>query len=113
MTVSIEETTLLDDKILAYETEFGARKTKAGIFLKDDEMTVAGARPRWAKVLAVGPKVTDIRAGQYILVEHARWTRGFLMLKDNKKITARMIDNACILLVSDEPTDEYQLSEKI
>lgn len=113
MTLSIEEVKILGDKILVYETEFGARKTSGGITLLDDDMKLHGARPRWAKVLAVGPKVENIKVGQYILQAHGSWTRGFKMLKGEQNIVARMIDPKDSLMIADEPTTEYSQSEKI
>lgn len=39
----------------------------------------SGSKPRWAKVLAVGPAVEnpDIKPGAEILVDPLRWTEGF------------------------------------
>jgi len=113
MTVAIEDLKLLSDKVLVKAMEFGSRKTTGGIFLKDDEMTVIGARPRMCRVLAVGPKITDIKVGQYLVVEHARWTRGWEMTESGEKIIVRMIDNKDVLLVSDLPSEEYTSSEKL
>jgi co-chaperonin GroES (HSP10) len=113
MTTSIEDVKILGDKILVFETEFGGRKTAGGIMLRDDDMKLEGARPRWAKVLAVGPKVENVKVGQYILQAHGSWTRGFSMLKNNEKVVARMIDSKDTLMIADEPTLEYNQSEKI
>jgi co-chaperonin GroES (HSP10) len=113
MTLAIENLKLLSDKILVKNMEFGSRKTASGIIQLDDEMTVAGARPRMCQVLAVGPDVLDVNPGQYITVDHGRWTRGWEMLENNEKIIVRMIDNNDILFVTDEPSEEYKLSEKL
>jgi hypothetical protein len=113
MPTNINDLKLMGDKILVKKMEFGLGKSSGGIIRPDDEMTVQGARPRWCQVLAVGPEVNDVRPGQYVLMEHGRWTRGFDMLEDNQKITVRMVDNKDMLLVSDEPTFEYNQSEKI
>lgn len=113
MTTNIEDVKLLGDKILVKAMEFGVSKTAGGIIRPDDEMTVQGARPRWCQVLAVGPKVNNIKAGQYLVVEHGRWTRGFDMFENNKTIKVRMVDNNDIILVSDQPSQEYEQSEKI
>lgn len=113
MTVAIEDVKILGDTVLVYDMEFGAKKSLGGIIIRDDDMTVAGAHPRWSRVLAVGPEFTDVKVGQYILQPHGEWTRGFSMLKDGKKVTVRMIRNTEILLVADEPTQEYQLAEKL
>jgi hypothetical protein len=112
MTLAIENVRIRKDTILVYDMEFGGRKTASGIILRDDDMKVEGARPRWSQVLAVGPDVTDVKVGQYILMPHGEWTRGFDMLKNDKKILARMIRNTEILLVADEPTIEFQQAER-
>lgn len=31
-------------------------------------------KPRWAKALTIGPKVRDVKEGQYILIENLQWT---------------------------------------
>jgi hypothetical protein len=113
MTVNIEDLKILGNKILVKNMEFGVSKTAGGIIKLDDDMKLHGARPRWAQVLAVGPEITDVKVGQYIALAHGAWTRGFSMLENNNKVTARMIDNKEILLVADEPTQEYSQSEKL
>jgi hypothetical protein len=99
--------------ILAYQMEFGERFTNGGILMPDDNMEIAGIRPRWSRVLAVGPEVTDIRPGQYILTEHSRWTRGFSLKMGDENIIARMIENKSILLVADKPTKEFLQAKKL
>lgn len=92
------------DHILVEEMNFGERKTRTGIILPGDNGDLRGIRPRWGKVYAVGHEQADIKAGQYILVAHGRWTRGVDVTDtDGKTITVRRVDNNDVLLVSDEP----------
>jgi co-chaperonin GroES (HSP10) len=96
--------------ILVTDMEFGERKTQAGIILPGDDKEERGIRPRWCRVLAVGPKNQDVKAGEYILVAHGRWTRGLDMTDPdtNESITIRLVDPKDVLLSSDEmPSDEY------
>ena len=97
------------DHILVEEMEFKERKTRAGIILLDDDATSAGIRPRWAKVNALGPEADeDIKVGNWVLVNHGRWTRGVQVedVTGNVK-TIRRVDENDILLVTDEqPMDE-------
>ena len=113
MTKAIENVRIRKNIILVYDMEFGSRKTAGGIHLRNDDMQLEGARTRWSRVLAIGPDVSEVKVNQYILMPHGEWTRGFSMLKNNEKITARMIRNSEILLVSDEPSEEYKLAEKL
>lgn len=113
MITNINDLRLLGNKILVKKMEFGLSKTSGGIIRPDDEMTLQGARPRWCEVLSVGPEVNNVKPGQYVLMEHGRWTRGFDMIDSEQKVTVRMVDNNDMLLVADEPSQEYLQSEKI
>lgn len=96
--------------ILVTDMEFGERKTQAGIILPGDDREERGIRPRWCKIIAVGPANKDVNAGEYILVAHGRWTRGLDMTDPDtgESITVRLVDPKDVLLASDElPTDDY------
>jgi co-chaperonin GroES (HSP10) len=73
------------------------KQTRSGIFINDKDGSTDAIRARWFKVLAVGPKVDDINDGQYVFVDHGRWTRGIDI--DDTKVYR--LDNKDILLVSD------------
>jgi len=64
----------LPGKVLVSEIENGERKI-GSIVLTNDNGKGEGIRTRWAKVYAVGEGVTEIVAGEWILVEHGRWSR--------------------------------------
>ena len=68
--------TPLKNKVFVRDLEHGARKSQGGIFILDDNMKDTGIRSRWAQVYAVGPDVTDIKVGEWILIDHGRWTFG-------------------------------------
>ena len=97
----------LRDNIFVSDMEFGMEKTKTGIILHSDDGKSTGVHPRWGKVWAVGPEQTTVSIGEWVLVEHGRWTRGFEYENDDGSVTEfRMIDSDAILLVSDEsPSD--------
>jgi co-chaperonin GroES (HSP10) len=94
--------------IMVVDMDFGERKTKAGIIIQDDDRQALGIRPRWAKVHAVGPEQTDVTPGEWILVDHGRWTRGLDMYdSEGKSVTIRMVDPKDIFMACDEkPADE-------
>lgn len=97
----------IGDTILVSEMNFEFRVTSAGIILPSDDAKNSGIRPRWGKVYAVGPKQADIKPGQWILVDHGRWTRGIDITIDGTRHTIRKVDNKDILLVTDEqPVDD-------
>ncbi len=96
----------IGDKILIKDMVFSDRVTKGGIVIPGDDKKSAGIRPRWAEVFAVGPDQHDVKVGEWILVEHGRWTRGMDFEIDTVKMTIRMIDNDDIILVSSDPQSD-------
>lgn len=98
----------IKDQILVTDMNFDNRVTSAGIILRSDDGKQEGIRPRWAKVYAIGPLQKDVNVGQYVLIEHGRWTRGNKVLINGEQITIRKIDNNALMLVSDDaPIDDY------
>lgn len=95
--------TPLNSRILVKGMEFHERLTRGGILLPGDDKTTAGIRPRWAEVVAVGPDQCDVEVGEYVLVEHGRWTRGIQISVAEEDMVLRMIDENSILLVSTVP----------
>jgi co-chaperonin GroES (HSP10) len=96
------------DSILVADMNFDTRVTAAGIILNSDDGKTEGIRPRWGRVYAIGPEQTEIKLGEWVLVEHGRWTRGFEVANDDGSITIiRKIDNDCILAMADEQPSEF------
>lgn len=62
-------------KVLVTNLDRGEQRSEAGIILRDDDGTTRGIHSRWAKVYSVGEDITDIQEGEWILVEHGRWSR--------------------------------------
>jgi len=97
----------LADKVLVSDMNFDGQKTFSGIIIPSDNGKVHGIHPRWAKVFAVGPEQKDIKTGEWILVEHGRWTRGIeYELENGEILELRMVDNAAILMSADEPPSD-------
>jgi len=72
----------LKSKVLVTDLERGSRMIN-GIILPDDNGKTEGIRPRWGKVYSVGEDITDIRPGQWILIENGRWTRMLKVKEDD------------------------------
>jgi hypothetical protein len=64
----------LKNHVFVTDLDRGPHLTAGGIFLPDDNFTEQGVHPRWGRVCYVGPEVDDLRPGEWIYVEHARWT---------------------------------------
>jgi hypothetical protein len=102
----IKSLSVIKDHILVTEMAFNERKLSSGIVLLNDDGKTSGIRPRWAQVYAVGPEQTEIQVGQWIFVEHGRWSRGIEVEVDHKQLTLRRVDPKSIIFVSDEEPDE-------
>lgn len=95
------------DNVLVTEMNFADRVTSGGIFIPSDNGKNHGIRPRWGKIFAVGPEQQDVTVGQWICVEHGRWTRAVRIELPDGEQFIRRIDPKDILLVSDtEPMDD-------
>ena len=91
------------DNILVTDMNFDARISAGGIVLPSDDGKSEGVRHRWGRVWAIGPQQTDVKVGEWILLEHGRWTRGIKVLdEDGSEIVIRRADVNAILMVSDE-----------
>ena len=96
------------DSILVADMNFDTRVTAAGIILNSDDGKTEGIRPRWGRVYAIGPEQTEVKTGEWVLIEHGRWTRGIEVENEDGSITViRKIDNDCILALSDEEPSEF------
>lgn len=95
----------INDHVLVTEMSFGMRTLSSGIVMLGDDGKTDGIRPRWAQVHSVGPDQTTVKVGDWILVEHGRWTRGMDLEIDGERITLRRVDPDAIMLVSDEPPE--------
>lgn len=104
----------IKDHIIVTDMDFGSRKLSSGILLLNDDGKTTGIRPRWAQVYRVGPTQTDVKEGQWIFVEHGRWTRGLTVVIDGTELTVRRVDPTAIIGVQDtEPTEDDTISTAV
>lgn len=100
--------TPIRDNVLISDMEFDSRTTKNGIFLLNDDGKSEGIRPRWGRVWAIGEEQKEVKVGDWVLVEHGRWTRGIKVeLPDGSETVIRRIDNNCVMAVADERPSEF------
>ena len=91
----------LRDGILVRNMDFGERKTASGLIVLSDDGKVGGIHPRWGEVIAVGNEQLDVQIGQYVMVAHGRWSRGFELNGE----TVRTVDPKDVLGIQDEEPD--------
>lgn len=92
----------LHNSIIVTDMSFEGRQLSSGIVLLGDDGKTDGIRPRWARVYAIGPEQRDVRVGQWVLVEHGRWSRGLKIIRHGAEITIRRADPEAIIFVSDD-----------
>jgi co-chaperonin GroES (HSP10) len=102
----------LKDKVILSDMNFGESKTATGIIVQSTNAKREGVVPRWGKVYAVGPDQKDVAVGQWVLMEHGRWSRTIEYENADGSITElRLADLNGMMMVSDEdPGDEIMVS---
>lgn len=91
------------DRVLAEMTDgFGFGSTAGGVITPPETSDAMAyqPRPRWFKAVYAGPEQNDVEPGQWILVAHGRWSRGFDVEGHDGKL--HFIDNDEILGVQDD-----------
>ena len=101
----------LKDKVIIYNMNFGEEVTSTGIVLQSDNGKGTGVHPRWAQIWAIGPEQTDVKVGEWVLMEHARWTRAIKYEDANgNEFDIFMADTKGMMLVADERPNDVMRS---
>lgn len=102
------------DHVLVSDMEFGMQKTSSGILIHSDDGKSAGIKPRWGRVWAVGPEQKDVQVGEWICIEHGRWTRTIEVEQDDGSILElRRVENSAIMMSSDNRPDDVDIRKSI
>jgi co-chaperonin GroES (HSP10) len=95
------------DNVLITDMDFGEQTTAGGLVLLSDDGKSEGVKSRWGRVWAIGPEQKDVSVGEWILLEHGRWTRGVTVVEqDGTEIVIRRADIKAILMVTDEKPNQ-------
>lgn len=102
------------NRVLVSDMHFGEQTTSSGLIIRSDDGTTRGIYPRWAKVYDKGPdNKDDYKIGDWILVEHGRWTRGFTIKNDRDGLVElRMVEAESILMYSEEKPSGLQIGNE-
>ena len=101
------------DRVLVSDMYFGEQKTKSGLIIANDDGKTRGIYPRWGRVHAKGPDNNEsYEVGDWVLIEHGRWTRSFNVDEGEGAKELRMIDEECILGYSKEKPNDVQFGEE-
>ena len=91
----------LREKVIGtLEDGFGLKRLSSGLIINEKDGDEKNIRARWFKVTHVGPEQRYLKLGDWVLVAHGRWSRGFTI--DNEDKTKYYhLDTEEILMVSD------------
>lgn len=96
----------LPNDVLVINMEKGEKITKGGLIVLDDNGQNRGIRSRWCQVYKIGSKaaeIVDYKEGQWIFVEHGRWTFGFnIETPEGEDLYVQKVELKSVLAVSDE-----------
>jgi co-chaperonin GroES (HSP10) len=97
----------IHDNVLITDMNFEEQVSTGGIIVKSDNGKTEGIKPRWGRVFKIGPEQTDVKVGDWVLIEHGRWTRGVQLEDDiGKVVTIRRVETKSIIAISDHlPSD--------
>jgi co-chaperonin GroES (HSP10) len=97
----------IKDHVIVEAMHFGEQTTKSGLILRDDNGTGRGIYPRWGCIYAKGPENNEeYNVGDWVLIEHGRWTRGLKMDDGDSERELRRVEPDSILAFSNEkPSD--------
>ena len=96
----------LANDVLVINMEKGEKVTKGGLIVIDDNGKDRGIRNRWCQVYKIGSKLAataEFSEGDWILVEHGRWTYGFdITTNEGETLYVQKVEVKSILAASDE-----------
>jgi co-chaperonin GroES (HSP10) len=103
----------IGNRVIVSDMYFGEQKTRSGLIISNDDGTTRGIYPRWGRVYAKGPDNKDeYSVGDWILIEHGRWTRGVKIDNGSGEIELRMVEAESVLAMSDQKPDGVQFGEE-
>lgn len=111
--ISKDQLKPLNEHVIVSDMEFSERISTGGIVLLNDNGKSSGIRPRWGRVYAVGPNQHDVCVGEWICVEHGRWTRGIEIEDETGRHTLRRVDPKDIMMTADELPNDMTFSDAV
>lgn len=103
----------LSQDILVCDMDMGEQVTAGGIVVGSDDGKAHGVKPRWARVYKVGDRCElDVKVGEWILIEHGRWTRK-IKIDDGESIKeVQKVEVASVLAVTDQRPNDFYIGQE-
>jgi co-chaperonin GroES (HSP10) len=103
----------LSKDILVIGMDMGEQVTSAGIVIASDDGKAHGVKPRWAQVYKVGSECgIDVKEGQWILIEHGRWTRKIKIDDGDSEKEFQKVEVKSIIAVANEKPKEVYIGQE-
>jgi co-chaperonin GroES (HSP10) len=103
----------IKDWVYVSDMDFGEMVTDSGIVIQSDNAKAHGVKPRWGKVYKVGPEQKDVHEGQWILIDHGRWTRVMHINDGTGELKIHRVDASGIIATSDEKPKDFYIGEEV
>lgn len=112
-TINAKNIRAVGNRVLVTDMYFGEQKTAGGLIITNDDGKTRGIYPRWGRVYAKGPSNKDeYNVGDWILVEHGRWTRKFPVEIDGETIELQKVEVKSIIGWQEEEPDTAYWGEE-
>ena len=103
----------LSKDLLVINMDMGEQTTAAGIVIASDNGKAHGVKPRWAEVYKVGEECKiDVKPGQWVLIEHGRWTRKIKIDDGNGEKEFQKVEVKSIMAVSDQRPNDFYIGQE-
>ena len=104
----------IGNRVIVSNMYFGEQKTKGGLIIRDDDGTTRGIYPRWGQVHSKGPdNIDDYQVGDWVLVEHGRWTRSVKIDEGKGETELRMVEAESIMGWSKDKPEGVSIGEEV
>jgi co-chaperonin GroES (HSP10) len=102
----------LSKDVLVINMDMGEQKTAGGLIIQSDDGKAHGVKPRWAKVYKVGSEIDFVKEGQWILIEHGRWTRKIKINDGEGEKEFQKVETKSIIAVANEKPNDFYIGQE-
>jgi co-chaperonin GroES (HSP10) len=103
----------LSKDLLVINMDMGEQTTAAGIVIASDDGKAHGVKPRWAEVYKVGEDCKiDVKPGQWVLIEHGRWTRKIKIDDGNGEKEFQKVEVKSVIAVSNQRPNDFYIGQE-
>ena len=102
----------IKDWVIVADMDFGEMVSTGGIVIQSDNAKAHGVKPRWGQVYCIGPDQVDVKVGDWVLIEHGRWTRAMHIDDGSREVKIHRVDVKGIMAVSDEKPNDFYIGKE-